>query len=242
MTLVAVREQFVKYSGRYDLVVNTSAWANNGADAFIQAGQHWLDETFEIAKKEATWYKTLAAGDWYALVPSCRAIHEVWMSTNTDGKWQLEKNLWNELRLDNETDPASIDRGSPLVYVAASARTVPETDAVTVIAKYGTTTYSAAVNNFAYQGLIWLPPTDVVATLEVLGNFYQDFLSVDTDKNYWTEQRPFVLTLAACRSIEMSYRNLQGVNDWEDAIIRQLLGLEFDLVDAESNDVHEMRG
>jgi hypothetical protein len=242
VTLLAAREQFVKFSGRYDLVVNTSAWANNGADIFIQAGQQWLDETFEIGKKEATWYKTLAVGDWYALVPSCRAIHEVWMSSDTEGKWQLEKVLWHELRLEEGTNPSDIDMGTPCVWANVPVRTVPETVAVTTIAKYGTVSFTEAANNFGYQGLVWLAPSDVIATLEVLGNFYHSTLTADTDKNFWTEEKSFVLTLAACRSIEMSYRNLQGVNDWEDAIRRQLLGLEFDLVDTESVDVREMRG
>ena len=43
MNLKEIREQFVKRSGRYDLVSSTTNWTDNGADFFIRNGQKLLD-------------------------------------------------------------------------------------------------------------------------------------------------------------------------------------------------------
>ena len=74
MTLLSVRQRFVDLSGRYDLVIDSINWANNGADFFIQAGQRWLDRSGIIPKSDSKYYKALAEGAWYDLIPDCRNV------------------------------------------------------------------------------------------------------------------------------------------------------------------------
>jgi len=242
MTLLAIRKQFVEFSGRFDLVTDLSSYADKGADKFIRAGQQWLDSRYVIHKTLARWFSTIAIDSWYALVPSCRSIQEVWMSNSTNDKWRLNKLLLHELRLEDPNDPSDIDSGQPLYYSITSLREIPQVTLQSIVDKYGVNTYSSAVNDYNYTGIIWLPPVDESTTLEIVGDFFQPTLSNDGDTNYWSEIHSFNLVLAACRSLEMSYRNLAGVNDWEESIERNMRGVEFDLVDQESHEVHYMKG
>lgn len=243
MTLRASRIDFIDFSGRYDLVVNMATYADNGADRYIRAGQRWLDRTFEISAKNARRYVSVVAGTWYALIPSNRVLHEVWMSLNSEGdKWKLRKLDLTQWRNEASGDPALVANGMPVFWTHASLRVVPEVANSTTIDQYGTTAYTAVGNHWDSNGIIWTPPVDRTTTLEVHGNFYHPELQNDTDTNYWTEEESHVLVMAACRAVEQSYRNFQGVRDWEQSIKGEVVGLEFDLADQESTGVTAIDG
>ena len=54
--------------------------------------------------------------------------------------------------------------------------------------------------------------------VEVAGLFYTPPLVNDTDSNFWTENEPILLVQSACRMLEVSMRNRQGVTDYELAM------------------------
>ena len=242
MSLVEVREQFVKISGRYDLVVDTDDWADSGADFYINAGQLWLDRFETFKKSYARVFETIESGDWYALFQLCRAIKEVWISNSDGEKWKLDKTDFDVLRAAYAEDPANIDSGSPLYYSPINIRRIPETGGAVTIDYFGATEYSADVGHFEYNGLVFLPPADGDYKLEIHGLFYQPKLSADDDENYWTEVHPLVLVMAACRALEVVYRNTEGVRDWENSIKSELFGLGLDLAEEEAADIEPPMG
>ena len=262
MTLVLARQHLVELSGRYDLVVDTINWANSGADFFIQAGQRWLDRNSAIYQSGAKYYKTLAQGAWYDLIPDCRAIQEAWISNSSGSKWKLQRRDYGDILYEVSVtagqatdplvpltiyqgnsliDPGTISAGAPINYAPVVLRTVPDASGLATIDQFGPVSYTGG-NQYDVDGVILLPPVTAGHVLEVHGLFYQPKLVSDTDKNYWTEKEEFTLVLAACRAIEVSLRNQQGVADWESAIASELRGIEFDLVDEESSEAHSMRG
>lgn len=242
MTLVEIREQFIRQSGRYDLVVDIDDWADNGADFYIKAGQRWLDTTFTIGRSEATYYANVSANGWYAIIPSCRVIHHVWVSKTTNVRWEVER---IELQTLRDYFPGAIaeqDPGEVEFYAPLWLRTVPEMVDNITIDDLGAQSYVVAGDIFAFNGLIFAPPTEEQIRLEVWGSFYQATLSADSDKNFWSEQVPMALILAACRALEQSYRNKAGIEDFESTIKSELLGLEMDLADSESTGISQMEG
>lgn len=262
MTLVTVRQHLVELSGRYDLVVDNINWADAGADFFIRAGQRWLDRNMVIYQSVARYFRTLDQGAWYDLIPDCRAIQEVWISNPNGSKWKLQKRDYEDIlytvsipaskSVDSTVplsiyqggtlvDPAGIVASAPINYTPIVVRTTPDANGLATIDQFGPVRYTGA-NQYDVDGIILLPPATVGHVLEVRGLFYQPKLLNDTDKNYWTEKEEFPLVLAACRAIEVSLRNQQGVADWESAIASELRGVEFDLVDEESSETHSMRG
>lgn len=243
MTLLAVRTDFIRdYTGRYDLVVNDSAFADAGADKYIRAGQRWLDRTFDIAKVESAYRVTLAINTWYAVIPNCRTVHSVWISNSDRERWKLTYRDFLQFRSEMPKDPTLVDNGTPLIYTVGNLRSVPEVANTITLEQFATTVYSTSGTHYANLGVFWLPLTSAAITLEVQGSFYQPTLSSDADVNFWTESEPDVLCMAAARAVEITLRNHQGVLDWTLAIQQQLLGLEFDLADQESAEVHVMEG
>jgi len=244
MTLVLTRKHFVEDSGRFDLVVDYEGgdYSDNGADRFITAGQRWLDRRTTHLRSHARYYKNLSLGDWYALVPEARAITAVWFSNSDGDKWKLEKKSLEEIRATFANDPADVDNADPLVYTPVSLRTIPEVDALTKIDQFGGTSYTTATANFAYNGLLWMAPAGSSLVLEVHGLFRQFPLVDDADMNYWTEEEEAILVMAACRQLEISYRNAQGVKDWETAVDSALFGLEADMIEEESAEITQMEG
>jgi hypothetical protein len=242
MTLLSTRTNFVKISGRYDLVVDTSAYADNGADFYIQNGQLWLDRQEEIKKSHSRVFASITAGDWYSIFQLARAIKEVWISNSDGEKWKLTKTDFDILRAAYAEDPINLDQGDPLYYSPIYLRESPETTNEIKIDTFGATEYTETGDHYEYNGLVFLPPADGAFTLEIHGLFYQPKLEENTDKNYWTEVHELVLVMAACRALEVVNRNSAGVKDWENSIKSELFGMGLDLVEEESAEATEMEG
>lgn len=224
MPLLDVRKQFILFSGRYDLIVDQIDYADNGADAFIRAGQRWLDRTAIIYKAAGKTLINLTEGQWSVNIPS-RSISKV-KASNGEVEWALCKETYDNLMKCYPTDPVTMSTGKPLYYAIAPIRIIPETDETT----------------YPFTRLIFMPPAPTGTQLLVEGTFLQTPLTTDDSTNFWSEEEPFILTMAACRALEISYRNKEGVADWETAIKTELLGLEMDLAEMESNEFTQMWG
>lgn len=243
MPLISVRQKFVEFSGRYDLVKDEESWADNGANFFIRAGQKWLDRFSDIYQSQARHFASLAIDQWFSLIPNIRTVEDVWVSDSEGNKWKLEKLTFEDFKAEFPINPSLTDSGLVVFYTSASLRVSPETVGTITIDKFGPISYSDVTkNHWNYTGLLFLPPTDEVLTLEVWGKFYQPTLTLDSDRNFWSEENEFILVLASCRALEISYRNTAGVKDWQMAIESEMQGLEFDFVDQISTGYTQMEG
>lgn len=243
MSLLEVRKNFIQTCGRYDLVVDTTDWVDQGANFFIDAGQKWLDSRANIDKSHSRVFETINAGDWYVLFQKARAIQQVWVSNATGEKWQLCKVDFDIIRAAYADIPTDLDQGDPLYYTPIYVRTTPETAGKITITYFGAIEFADLTkDHYTYNGLVFMPPVEATMTLEIHGLFYSPTLAVDTDENYWTEVNPLVLVMAACRAVEATYRNSTGVRDWENAIDSELFGMDKDTVEQEIAEADQMEG
>ncbi len=242
MNLLQIRTQFVKTSGRYDLIVDTTDWLDNGANFYLNAGQKYLDRMSTTKKAHAKIFESVVAGAWYSTFQLSRSVEEVWASNSDGEKWRLEKASHDEIWTAYAEDPANIDRGDPLYYCPIYLRRVPETAAQITIDVFGTTEYNVATDHYTYNGLIFMPPAETAITLEIRGLFYTPELVNDTDENYWTVVQPQALLMAGMRQLEVMYRNTEGVKDWDGAIGVELKGLDFDQVGEDIAEIDQMEG
>ena len=92
-TLADVRRTLVQRSGRYDLVTNAESadYSDNGANAFINAAQRWLDRRLPMPKSPAWLYKVLSAGEAQVNFRYCRIIREVWLASTGAGRVMLDR-------------------------------------------------------------------------------------------------------------------------------------------------------
>ncbi len=83
MNLLALRTLFTTFSGRYDLVVDTVDYANNGADFFIQGGQKLLESLVVTPKSQARSLKLVEQSEATVNLTNCQAVQEVWARART---------------------------------------------------------------------------------------------------------------------------------------------------------------
>ena len=236
MNLLELRTKLIEMSGRYDLITDTESYQDKGANFLIAAGQRWLDRTFEILKSSANFYATLEIGSTYLLVPECRVIVHVW-ATYQNGAIDKLKALSLE-RMRHCFAPYTATAGCPHFYAPCAIRTQPETPGQLTVPP----STLVLEDNFPYNAIVFSVPFQEQVSLEVNGYFYHAQLVNDTDTNFWSTEHPFVLVLAALRSMEIAQRNREGVADWETAIRSEMLGLEYDFVDQVSRPIRQMEG
>lgn len=240
-TLKDIRTLFAKRTGRYDLVVNTTDWADNGADAYIQAGSKMLDRRGETEFSKAKHYEDAAADTWYKVFQECRAILDVWVSNDEFRKKLLLRDA-DTFRAYYNQPAGDIDSGVPTYYTPALLRTHPQGNTI-YLEKFVDTTYSEdSKYDYEYNGVMWMPPTDEAIIVEVQGLWYSKTLALDADKNYWSVNHPEALLMAASYKLEVSYRNTEGAKDWLAAIDLQLSDLDKDLVEQQASGVTQMKG
>lgn len=242
MTLVEIRQKFIEISGRFDLVTDTTSWADNGADFFINAGQEWLDRIHDLPKAEGRVFRLTEAGDYGVTFQRCRAIKEVWCA-DTEKRWQLKPISMTELRKCYWNEPLSgITQSEPDVWCPAKLRKIP--DRITLADLEAIVGYADVMvaEDYTYRGILFMPPADGVYQIEVFGQFYSPELTDDDHLSYWTEVHPLALVQAAMAMLEMSYRNTQGYRDAVGAANELVLGVGFDHIDEVSANVTRMEG
>ena len=229
MDLLDVRQKFIQLSGREDLATTVSEDydVDAGADFFINAGSRWLDLIIENPFDGAVHEESLTVGDYKADVQNCRAVKEVWTRASDGERTELEYKNQRDLRaLYPKWD--STDSGTPAYWTVEIARRAP----------------SQVASGLAtdYKRVAVLPPTDTALTLEVYGVFHANPLSDNADENFWSVNYPDALVFAALRSLEASYRNTQGVRDWEEAVASIITGIDRDEADQATADSLQMKG
>lgn len=241
MNLLEIRTQFIELSGRHDLVVDTTGYADNGADYFINAGARELDtEILQTYDSAAILYDVLAANEYFLSIPACRAVKEVYIADyNTYEK--LEWKAYNVLRKTYGKNLDALDSGAPRFFSTVRTRKAPSYED---LSDSDQSTIESATNVFGdvWRGLIILPAPTSDMIVEVHGKFYSYSLSDDTDANFWSDNYPDILIKAAIRELERSYRNRQGAEDLTLFIREQLQKIDMDRVEEQTNHTSVMEG
>ena len=245
MNLLQLRTKLIQLSGRYDLVLDTVNYADNGADFFINAGQRWLDRKMDHRPMVGRLFKTIAAGDVGVTFQLCRTILQVWViDAAEDSRTLLERKSPTWAREEYAGAFSETDQGTPLYYYPAYLRTVPNSLTIADLQMYmGFADVTPMLDGEeVYDGIIFLPPSDGSKVIEVWGHFYTPQLLSDTQSTYWSELHPETLLMAAMRMMEVFKRNTEGVKDWDVAVASNLIDLDKDAADDDATDVDQMEG
>jgi len=246
-TLLDIRKEFVKQSGRFDLVTDYEGedYTDSGANAIIQAGQRFLDLTQEHTNERAEFKVDLAAGDYLKRLPYLRVINEVYIyDGGEDSRIKLTPQTLSEMKDRWKSDFGQIDQAQPTHYTSEVVNLAPslniyETRAALEAAVLAETPdFSGDFDNiladdtFENRGILLLPPADQAYTLTIDGIFFSK-LTEDTDYSYWSMKFPELCVLASNFVIECYYRNTTGMKDWLYAMEKWLNGVDKDNVKEE---------
>ncbi len=213
MSLLSVRIQCVEFSGRTDLVVDTTDHVDAGMDFFIEAGRKYLDSRVNTENSEGIFTGTLAVDDTTFNFGGCRSILDAWF-VNAVGNKIVPKRLtfdqFNKTYLEN---PASSTTGPPVAWAPNTIRSAST---------------PVAANNIL-KGIVFTPASDITYTVKIKGLFFSETLTDDADENYWTQLYEDILIYAALYKLEASYRNTEGKRDWLETLNDALLGIDLDV-------------
>lgn len=237
MNLLEVRTQFVKISGRYDLVVDQIDWADNGADFYIQAGQNFLDRLRDTPKSFNSIFKKLAAGEWYVTFAKCRSIQGVWVN-NTEGRSELEKKYLSWLYKEFSSTIVATDQGTPLYYCPARLRSTDETDRESL----GVFFNYAEDNSSELRGILIFAPPDEEIVVEIQGLFYSDELSLDASISYWTDNWPETLIKSTMYQLATFQRDHRDAKEWLRTVYGDLDEIDKDVVNEAVCDINQIKG
>lgn len=241
MNLLEVRTDFIKKSGRFDLVVDTTDYVDNGANAYIVAGQKYLDKLVEVPENTGMIYASLAIGAYSMMFQQhCRSIENVFVNSSSE-RYELIKVPLRDLKTYYTELVSALVPTAPVYYALANLR-VLDMAVKNSLGTFLNLTYDDSDVDFDYRGIIVAPPVDEAYVVEVTGKFSQLVLTDDEYSNFWSIEYPHLLVMAALRSVEIFNRNTEGSKDWEYAIKEELLGLDKDIAHEESFDVTQMKG
>jgi hypothetical protein len=243
MNLLEIRTEFIRRSGRYDLVVDAVSFVDNGANFYINSGQRFLDRLDTLPKSTGRHFTEVESGRNYAIFPYCRAIKEVWAMT-TSGRTKLAKKEMSDLREYYADGVSSLTGGTPLYYAPAVMRVIPESDRLAIGEFEGILDFADVMfdKHYEYNGVVFYPPPDETYVIEVWGLFYSPTLDTDLQESFWSVVHPEILLMAAMHQLEIMYRNTEGAKDWLAAITGEVSGLGKDFVEEHIAEVSQMEG
>jgi len=220
MSLLDVREQFARTTGRYDLVTSATTFTDNGADFYIKAGQRMLDRMLPFGKDQAEVSVSLATSAIETTLANVLTVLSVAVRDTGDDTIQyLDKTNIENLREvygDENSNLSNVTSGEPRSWALGWIR-----DAVTD----NTTTAFGSVK------LVTMPPADKSYTLVINARVKSNALVNDTDESFWTEEHPDVLVMAAQYVLEGSYRNAEGAAAARQMVERAVEELYNDVVE-----------
>lgn len=220
MELLELRQEFVKKSGRYDLVTNTTTWPDNGANFYINAGQRMLTKMLEPRSKMTQVQVSLDPGEYEVdFQATARVIKNVYVVDADGAKVALTfKNIdWIIYEFGKDVD--QIEPGVPYYW-----------------------TYKIPSSEDAARKIHIVSPVSETCIIETHGYFMPANMSADNDESWWAAEYPEILLKAALYQLEVFYRNTEGAKDWMSAIQQEIQLIDFEDCADISAQINQMEG
>lgn len=221
MNLLELRKKFVEISGRYDIVLDTDNWSDNGANAYLNAAARYLNRRINIPTNFAKTGILLSAGCDSIVYSACRAVQQVSIFSDSEYFLRYDANL--------------IQNGSglPSAFKYCTFQHLPKISEIDISA-YPLEQLNVLLEPCNYVNGIQLDKkADRPYLLTIYGIYHNTDLKEDTDVNYWSIEYPNLLLKVAMYELEVIYRNREGANTWMDAVEIDLAALDNDLVEHE---------
>jgi len=235
MTLAQIRANFVAKTGRNDLVAGDGT-TDDGANFFINAGLRLLDTLQDNPYTKRRYMKDVVSGAYTLSFQYCRSVEKVWMS-NANQRYELTGPMSEEwIRRNYEVAIADIATGVPVYYCTNVIKLAPSQIDETLVGFTDATYDKGDIvygRDWTYTGILFMPPADGTYTATVYGKFFTERLAEDANTNYWSNEYPDLLVMAAMAELELFNRNREGFLDIVEGLKNGLNAVDFILVEQE---------
>lgn len=224
MNLLNLRKKLVEETGRYDLVVDTTTWADNGANYYIQRGLRILEQRLAFPESMYKQVLPVLAGQQVFLYSPARDLRKVTFAS-----------FGVSYLLSYGVSEFSNEAGVPTSYESIPTQTIPEMNLLN-ICDLDMPADGVDVMLESVQGKRAIKlncPTQENGTLIMYGSYYNTLPTLDTDENFWMLTYPNLCVWAAAYNIEVSYRNQTGADAWMQNIMSELQWIDKDFASQE---------
>jgi len=241
MNLLQLRTKAVQLSGRYDLVVDSTDWDDNGMDFYINSGVRMLERLAALHETKARLWYNLPVGEYsLEFQHNCRVVHTVWAS-NTESRWQLTKLSNDDFFAEYSDATSQTDNGTLEHFTIVPLRALETTDQNS-LGTFLNASHLETDKKYDYYGILLGPPTDEECTITVSGLFKSVELSANGDESFWTIQEPDLTLRAALYQLEIFSRGTEDAKNWLSAIQADVLQINFDIAEEESYTITQLKG
>lgn len=225
MTLADIRKLFVDLTGRFDLVVDTDSYKDDGANFFIRSGSRLLDSMATHEKSYGVEEVDLKDGQAVYSIPNLLSVEGVQITVDGSG---VSLEHWTESNVKANNPTASENLGIPKAYaIYSSVRHL----------KYITRNKD---KDFTDSSFILFPAPDEDMLAYVYGRVSIP-LKEDCSRNFWTIKHPETLISAAMYQIERFYRNTRGMQDHMNAVRIDIRELDNNAIESQLGSINQMR-
>lgn len=239
MNLLQVRKKFVQDSGRYDLIVDTTDWVDNGADFYINSAIKMLNRLVELPETKGKLFYSISAGEYsQTFQHSCRIITTCWIN-DTANRWPMEKVDYDEFKEYYNELASATTQGRPKYFTLAHLRALETTDQTSGFMDIN---HLEDDTKYDYRGILFGPPADGDYVIEVDGFFKNATLSNDSDENYWTLEEDDLLLRTSLYKLEAFSRGTENARNYLSAILDDVKQIDFDIAAEESFGINQIEG
>ena len=233
MELADLLNQFIRESGRYDLV-NIDG-SDNGALYYINRGQRLLDRRSTVANTEARNYQLIERGTYVVHIPECRTLREVWLLIDEEQRIPLVRDAWESLQKCYRKPLTALETGTPQFWALGYLRGVPSnaTTLAETMHMFAGYVDTIADESFDKDAFFLYPVADREYGIQVVGDFYTPSLSSTITKTWWSVNHPELVIAAGRYWIEVANRNTEGTRDWLAIIDANLRDITNDFIENE---------
>lgn len=229
-TLADIRKCVVDRTGRNDLVVDTTNYADDGIDSFINSAQRFLDQKLPVWKQTTDAFVIGAIGDKQLIVQNLRWVEAVYIyDADTSGLVKMSENSYKEM-ITWFNDSAQ--SGQPAVWGHNVIGVDPLLEGTFVPANFDASDFMVE-DSYHQNGIILSVAIETETTFQIFGKFWSPALVGDGDKSYWTVRHEHLLCLVTMYMISVSYNDHRAARDYLSEINRETTELDKDDVQLE---------
>jgi len=244
MTCAEARKEFIKTSKRYDLLVGGSLSDNvdNGANAFLNAGQRFLDRKTDHPAGRRRYMVVFASGACTLEIQNLRRVEHLYLKGGALGETRSDITPYHmsleDFFIEYGGFISTWTSGTPTYWARNVIGLAPQLLTATSgsFATAGIEDYTDVhfgQTSFNFNGLIFYPKADADYTVDMHAMFYSPTLSDDADISLWTVEHPQLLALAATYVCRNSEGSRSGASDILMLMAPELDDIINDIVDIE---------
>jgi hypothetical protein len=229
-TLVDVRKCVIDTTGRNDLVVDTTNYADNGIDKFINRAQRFLDQRLPVWKQKTDAFVIGSVGDKQLLVQNLRWVDSVFIhNTDCGGPVKMKEGDFRELITAYNDSSTS---AQPTTWAHNPIGVDPSLEGTFVPGNYEDSDFMVA-DSYQKNGIILNTAILTETTFQIFGVFWSPKLVGDSDKSLWTVQHSHLLALATMYMLSVYYNDHRAAREYFREIDREVFELDKDDVQLE---------